>query len=270
MDKAVQNYRRMGFSISPRMYHPFGSANNLLMFKSTYLELLGIVKPDNVYGMGEMIKKALEQREGASHIALLSTDAKADYSEFVRKNIQPNEVAEFKRAVPLPDGSEINAVISVCVFDQSDTPKVNIFVSQQHVAKAIWVPEWQSHPNGAEDVLSVSIISDDPVTQFEPRFKALFGNDNCTQSEGESLTARTPNGVIEVMTATGFQDRFQGSQITIENTLPYIAATTVRVKDISIFDQVSTDNGIAVQKLANGGRLVAPEDANAIAIEFVE
>ena len=268
MDRAVSNYRRMGFLITPRMYHPFGTANNLMMFKTTFLEILGIVNANEVQGIGEVIQQLSEQREGISHFALQTTDAEADRAEFARKGLQPTEVARFERAVTLPDGRELNAVVSVCLFDQSDTPRVMMFVSQQHVPEAVWVPEWQIHPNSAEDIKSVTIVSDNPTVQFEHRLVSVFGRE-ATRRSGDSLVARTPNGAIHILTVDGFQRRYDGGGIAIEEVHPYVAAVTVRVRDLAMIDRIFADNGLEVRRMACGGRLIAPEFANGVAIEFV-
>jgi catechol 2,3-dioxygenase-like lactoylglutathione lyase family enzyme len=269
MDRAVNNYRRMGFQITPRMYHPFGSANNLMMFKTTFLEILGIVNASEVHGIGVVIQQLSEQREGISHFALQTTDAEADRAEFARKGLQPREVTRFERAVTLPDGEALNAVVSVCLFDQSDTPRVMMFVSQQHVAEAVWVPEWQVHPNGAEDIESVTIISDNPTVQFEHRLVSIFGRE-ATRRSGDSLMTHTPSGAIHILTVDDFQHRYDRGGIAIEEIHPYVAAVTIRVRDLAMIDRIFADNGLEIRRSTGGGRLIAPEFANGTAIEFVD
>lgn len=69
LDHAEETYRRLGFCIAPRMFHPFGTANNLIMFQANFLELLGIVAREKLAGLMEAVQTFLDGREGASHTA---------------------------------------------------------------------------------------------------------------------------------------------------------------------------------------------------------
>ncbi len=42
MDLAVETYRRLGFTLTPRGYHTLGSMNHLAIFGTDYLELIAI------------------------------------------------------------------------------------------------------------------------------------------------------------------------------------------------------------------------------------
>ncbi|MCH2521594.1 MAG: VOC family protein, partial [Dehalococcoidia bacterium] len=42
MDKAVEVFRSLGFTMTPRGFHSLGSINHLAMFDNNYLELLGV------------------------------------------------------------------------------------------------------------------------------------------------------------------------------------------------------------------------------------
>ncbi len=268
MDEATRNYQRMGFLTTPRMFHPFGTANHLMMFKTNFLEIIGVVSPADVRGIGTIIQKLSEQREGVSHFALQTQDAQADRLEFESKGLRPSEVSHFKRSVKLPDGRRLDAEVSVCVFDQSDSPRVMMFVSQQHVAEAVWVPEWQIHPNGAEDVKSVYIVSQNPAAEFGDRFIKLFGKASIQRGK-ESLIARLPNGEIVVLTPGQFLRCFEGADLTVESILPYIAAISVRVRDVGLVECLTGKNGLTGIRLDCGSLLVKPEMANGVAVQFI-
>ena len=42
MDGAVQLFKKLGFSMTPRGFHSHGSMNHLMVFENDYLELIGI------------------------------------------------------------------------------------------------------------------------------------------------------------------------------------------------------------------------------------
>lgn len=270
MDRSVEQYRRLGFQVLHRMYHPFGTANNLIMFQSTFFEILGIVdqeKAEQAY-IGQAIAKLLSVREGVSHFALASSDAEADEREFIAKGFKGVKKDGFRRPVELPDGRKMDAVVSICNFDQSETPSVLTFISQQHVPEAVWVPEWQQHPNGAREIEGVTIVSDNPASNFKDRYTALLGENNLTV-DGQSLHFTTPQGRIDILTPEDAAQRFAGADLKIEDKRPYIAAITIRTDDLGAVDRICSENGIPVLALETGGKLVPPEHTMGIAIEFV-
>lgn len=269
MDSAVTNYQRMGFQMTPRMYHPFGTANNLVMFQSTFLEILGIVKPEDLEGIGILLDQLLKDKEGVSHFALASDDVSADQREFEEKGLEPSHIDGFERAVTLPDGGVTKAVVSVCSFAQTDTPRVYMFVSRQHVAEAVWVREWQAHPNGVKDVKTLTIVAQDPATPFVPRFNSLFGT-AAVAATNDAVWAQTPNGLIEVLTPQAFEAKYAGADIALEGVFPYMAAMTLQVADLAQVRTLLSANGVQFHTLPGRRLVVPPTFANGVAIEFAE
>jgi hypothetical protein len=203
------------------MFHPMGTANNLIMFKTNFLELLGIVAPEKLGGPLAAVQTFLHVREGASHLAFLSTDAQADHAEFTVKSLAPTEVFGFRRAVTLPDGRETAAVVNTVTLPQPQTPLISLFVCQQHVPEAIWVPEWQRQPNGVEAIVGVTLVADEP-SALRTLYSKLFGPAAVTEHD-TALVAQTANGRLEVLTAPGLEQRYGWARVRAEATRPYIA-----------------------------------------------
>jgi hypothetical protein len=42
LDEAAEQYRRLGFTLTPRGHHSLGTSNHLAVFGTDYLELMGI------------------------------------------------------------------------------------------------------------------------------------------------------------------------------------------------------------------------------------
>jgi len=42
LDEAAETYRKLGFVLTPRGHHSMGSANNLAIFGTDYLEIVGV------------------------------------------------------------------------------------------------------------------------------------------------------------------------------------------------------------------------------------
>jgi catechol 2,3-dioxygenase-like lactoylglutathione lyase family enzyme len=265
LDRAEETYRRLGFCIAPRMFHPMGTANNLLMFKTNFLELLGVVAPEKLGGPVAAVRAFLDVREGASHIGFLSTDAQADHAEFAAKSLAPTEVFGFRRAVTLPDGRETTAVVNTVTLPQPQTPLVSLFVCQQHVPEAIWVPQWQQQPNGVEAIVGVTLVADDP-SALRTLYSQLFSPAAVTEQD-TALVAQTPNGRLEVLTSTGLEQRYGWAGIRVEAVRPYIAGVTLKVADLAVSERILRENAVPYRK-ATSGIVVSPDAACGVVLEF--
>jgi catechol 2,3-dioxygenase-like lactoylglutathione lyase family enzyme len=265
LDRAEDTYRRLGFCLAPRMFHPMGTANNLLMFKTNFLELLGIVAPEKLGGPVAAVRTFLDAREGASHIVFLSTDVQADHAEFTAKSLAPKEVFGFRRAVTLPDGRETTAVVNTVTLPQPQMPLVSLFVCQQHVPEAIWVPQWQQQPNGVEKIVGVTLVADDR-SALRTLYSKLFGPAAITEQD-TALVVQTPNGRLEVLTTTGLEQRYGWAGIQAEATRPYIAGVTLKVGDLAVLERILRENTVPYHE-ATSGIVVSPDVACGVILEF--
>jgi catechol 2,3-dioxygenase-like lactoylglutathione lyase family enzyme len=74
LDKAAENYKRLGFTVSPRGTHSahMGSGNYTIMFDPDYMELLGVLTPTehNAPARANLEKNG----EGIERIAFTAVD----------------------------------------------------------------------------------------------------------------------------------------------------------------------------------------------------
>src|SRR5882724_11102079 len=104
LERARIAWTRIGFTLSPRGRHiGQGTANYCIMFPSDYVELLGIVDPNDFV---QRLDAFLARREGLMATAF----APAGTSEEVRSALQnlqlhPSETRPLGRQLELPDGT---------------------------------------------------------------------------------------------------------------------------------------------------------------------
>ncbi|MEQ9568159.1 MAG: VOC family protein, partial [Pseudomonadales bacterium] len=48
LDAAIAAYRQLGFTVTPRANHPFGTGNALIQLNGMYIELLSVVEPSKI------------------------------------------------------------------------------------------------------------------------------------------------------------------------------------------------------------------------------
>ena len=105
LDKAAENYKRLGFTVSPRGTHSahMGSGNYTIMFDPDYMELLGVLTPTehNAPARANLEKNG----EGIERIAFTAVDS-ADGAEEIRaRGYPPVGPTDFERPVTMPDGT---------------------------------------------------------------------------------------------------------------------------------------------------------------------
>src|SRR5882724_9697820 len=86
---AQASYARLGFTLTPRALHPFGTANSLVQLQGNFLELLAVadrslIKPagEGEFAFAAFNERFLAKREGMSMLVFASDDARRDRREF--------------------------------------------------------------------------------------------------------------------------------------------------------------------------------------------
>ncbi len=220
MDKASEDFARIGFFINPRHHHPWGTDNHLLMFPESFIELISIYDDSKLdltnakgFAFGRFISDSIERREGISLVALHSEDARQDHQLMDQRGVENQGIVDFRRVAHRPDGTEEEAVVSLVMLVNSSWPPVSHFFCHQHKPHLVWVKEWMNHPNGANGIAAVSYIADNPA-DFLSRFAGIYGEGAVTLDEG-ILIAKTDRGVFEVLSPTQATERFAGVDIPV-------------------------------------------------------
>ncbi len=197
LEAAAAAYGRLGFTVAPQMRHEgFGTANRLIVFENTMLELVGVVAPAELAGPGLMIRDRLASHgPGPFGIALNAQDIARDRQKLADAGLTVGEIGGGSRPVPLPDGTRGLARFSTCLIGGPKEMPFLLFMSQQHEQSVVWIKEWQHHANGAREIAGVTIASSHPEA-FEPLLQAFGGTVRKTTS---GITADLPLGGVEVV-----------------------------------------------------------------------
>jgi hypothetical protein len=263
LERARSDYQRMGFAVTPLTPHPHGTANHLIMFQHDFVELLGIVAPEKLDSRSAAAKLFLQVREGLAALALPTSDAGQDREALIRRGLDPSDLYSFDRPVTLPDGRETRAIVDTVWVSEPSAPLVQTFLSQQHVAEAIWVPDWQVHPNGAQAIAWLTLVADDPAGPLEDHLAALFETDVARDAQGRR-SFRTPRGEIRVLRPDDYEAT---CGVSAEAARPYIAGVGIRVADLEGLATQLQQNGVPCERSSQVVR-VPPGFAHGALIEF--
>ncbi len=180
LERARQFYGSIGFTLTPRAQHPFGTCNSLVQLHGNFLELLGIadrhlianVEPGR-FSFAAYNKTFLEKREGLSMLVFATSDAEADAAEFKKNGLDAYEVFHFGRQATLPDGRKARVDFSLAFVTHRAMPEAAFFTCQQHAPQHFWRPEFQRHANGATRLVEVVMSAARPG-EFKDFFERLM------------------------------------------------------------------------------------------------
>ncbi len=177
LDAAIAAYRQLGFTVTPRANHPFGTGNALIQLDGMYIELLSVVEPSKIaetdlavpFSFPVYNRDYLRHREGMSMLALQSSDAETDREVFMAAGAAVPPVFHFERDAKTPQGDTVEVAFSLAFANHPLLRNAVAFVCQhRHPPENFYFPEYQTHANGAL-ALGKVIISHwaaDAVSEF--------------------------------------------------------------------------------------------------------
>jgi hypothetical protein len=160
LDKAAENWRRLGFTVSPRGTHStkMGSGNATIMLDPDYIELLGVLveTEHNAPTRAFLAKRG----EGVERIAFTALDSAAGAEEIRARGYEPIGPTDFERPVTMPDGSLSAAKFRIFQWPIAEAPGgLRIFACQHKTRETVWIPELMTHANGAKRLNQVLVVS---------------------------------------------------------------------------------------------------------------
>lgn len=166
LDMAAENYRQLGFTLSPRGTHSahMGTGNYTIMFDPDYMELLGVLVPTEHNAPA----RAFVERhgEGIERIAFTAVDAAAGADEIRARGLTPIGPTDFERPVTLPNGTVSAAKFRTFMWPTAEAPGgVRIFACQHKTRETVWIPELMTHANAAKRISEVLIATPEPAQE---------------------------------------------------------------------------------------------------------
>lgn len=124
LDAALRQYEKLGFTLTPRGHHSLGTSNNLAIFTTTYLELLGYETQN-----ADKIDSSWRFADGLTGLVFKTTDAELLFAELSARQIKLEGTAPkaFFRPVLLEDGRLLDARFKIVRLDPAYTPNGQIF-----------------------------------------------------------------------------------------------------------------------------------------------
>ena len=180
LERARIGWSRLGFTLSPRGRHiGQGTANYCIMFPSDYLELLGIVDPNDFV---QRLDAFLARREGAMAAAFAPTGSTEEVrSALLGLRLHPSEPRPLGRQLELPEGTVVPR-FSLLSLPQEETPGLDSFICAHLTPELMRRPEWLVHPNGVRGLKGIHVLVQSTTALLEP-YDRLFGIQQVTTTD---------------------------------------------------------------------------------------
>lgn len=167
LDAAAAQWRRLGFTLSPRGTHSpqIGTGNYTIMFGEDYLELVGVLHDTE---QNKPTRDFLKNREGIERTAFTTGDAAAGAADLTARGLKPLGPIHFGRPVDLPNDGKGEARFNVFRWPLDESPGgMRIFACQHLTRNTVWIPELQEHANSAARIAAIEILSASPKAAAE-------------------------------------------------------------------------------------------------------
>jgi hypothetical protein len=265
LDGAAQDWKRLGFTISPRGTHSakMGTGNYTIMLGEDYLELMGV--------LGETEHNAptraflARSGGGIERVAFTTLDAAAGAEEIRTRGYPPLGPTDFERPVTLPDGRQSAAKFATFQWPVDQTPGgVRLFACQHKTRDTVWIPELQRHANTAKRIVAILMVSPDPKADAE-HLAAMTDLAGREERDGTWLVPSGPGRADFVfLTRDELARRYAGVPMT---GLPERGGVGLV---LAVDDLSSAQRALGATAIQSGDALVVPPaDANHVMLAFV-
>jgi catechol 2,3-dioxygenase-like lactoylglutathione lyase family enzyme len=224
LDDARASFARLGFTVTPKSAHPFGTANALVQLQGCYIELLCVQDPARIpeptptgFSFAAFNRDFLEWHEGLSMLVLRSRDVEQDHQWMSAAGLPTYDIARFARMARGPDGIEREVAFSLAFTSHDAIPDAGFFYCQHHFPQNFWRAEYQHHDNGAFGIAEIQMRATDPaaIAPFLRDFAGATGVDE----HGAGLAINTGGGIVSVVPDARAMS-------------PHFASVTIAVQDI--------------------------------------
>ncbi len=234
LDSAADSYRQLGFTVTPRAQHPFGTHNCIVQLDGFFLELLTVAEPEKIpddqaghFGFARFNQHYLAKRQGCSMLVMDSDDFRQDNVAARQAGLDSYEPFEFSRKAVLPSKEVVTVSFGLNFVSHNDMLMAGFFTCQQFQPEYFWKAEYQRHENTASHIVEVCLVAENPV-DFAPFMSAFTHCQSELTDDGDILIA-TRRGRVVILTPASFKNRYRAAPPEMSDG-PQLAGFTIGVK----------------------------------------
>ncbi len=255
LDGMAGLYQRLGFTLTPRGHHTLGSTNNLAMFGTDYLELLGVE-----HSAGSRTD-VLDWPAGLNGLVFKTFSSDDAYATLKDAGVPVLPPQAFSRPVDMPGGPR-DAAFRTVRLEREAVPVGRVFFCQHMTPELVWHDAWRRHANGVVGIEGLVIAAADPSELLE-LFARMFGADAIQAGRLVAGLAR-----VEVVTPADLRAQF-GAAAPNRDERQFMAALMLRTLSLDRTAAALAEGGINGVR-SEAGITVAAEDAGGVMLVFRE
>ena len=264
LDKAAENWKRLGFTVSPRGTHSahMGSGNYTIMLDPDYIELLGVLveTEHNAPARAFLAKRG----EGIERIAFTAVDSTAGAEEIRARGFEPVGPIDFERPVTMPNGSLSSAKFRVFQWPVAEAPGgVRIFACQHKTRETVWIPELMKHANGAKRLRQALIVSPEPAKDAAHLARMIDREVRAEPDGAVAVPSGSDRADFMFLTRDQLGRRYPG--VSLAGVPERGGAGLVIASDLAAAEKAFDSAGVR----SGGAVCVAPAAANGTLLAFI-
>src|ERR1051325_5063435 len=180
LDRAIEDYKHLGFTVVPGGRHPVGTYNGLIAFADgSYIELISFYRDNPEHRWGEALKKG----EGLIDFCMQTDDLLSDTEKFRRAGVHMDDPVPWSRT--RPDGYELKWRLSLATGRHRG---VAPFLIEDVTPRDERVPRNVEQANGARGIAAVLVAVDD-LQVVASWYQAVLGGEG-TEVERKEIDAK--------------------------------------------------------------------------------
>jgi catechol 2,3-dioxygenase-like lactoylglutathione lyase family enzyme len=260
LDAAADRFQKLGFQLTERGHHSMGSSNNLTIFGTDYLELLGF-EPGRVTTRIEL----LDMPTGLGGLVFKPSAAPEFRDQLAARGVPIGESREFTRPVDLPGGPQ-DAHFRVTHLAPEIALGGRVFFCHHFTPELVWRPEWQGHANGVTAIAEFVVACPDPARSAAP-YRLIFGDEAFAEVPG-GLALQAGQGKVLLLTPQTVAARFGAALPPLPvGSGDHMVALVFRTASLAKARAALAAGGIPAPDF-EAGVLVSAGDAFGVALGF--
>ncbi|OKL43521.1 VOC family protein [Pseudovibrio exalbescens] len=270
LERLASCWERLGFTLTPQAQHPWGTQNRLIQIGSSFLELLSVTPEASIppagegeFSFGAFNAGFLKTREGASMLVLSSDSPDRDRTAFETAGLPTYKPFSFEREAVGPDGTVRPVGFDLTFTSSGLSPNTGFFTCYNRYPENFWQPEYAVHQNGAQQVLGVVFVADDPGDHHG--FLKGFSGVGTANLSSLGITLELDQGYIKVLSPSAFESLY-GFCVPVTGREMRLALVEVGV---SSFDWIKANHPDGSHKQGQGV-VVKPEGLYGVGCAFRE
>jgi hypothetical protein len=264
LESARARWSRLGFALSPRGRHiGQGTANYCIMFPTDYIELLGIVDPNDFV---QRLDTFLARREGLMAAAFAPAAPPEDVrAALLGLNLHPSEPRALGRQLELTEGT-VTPRFSLIALPNDETPGLDSFICAHLTPELMRRPQWLDHANGASGVTGMHVLVQDTAALLQP-YDRLFGIQQVTTTDAV-VCVHVGRQRIVFSTPDDFSTMHPTLDIEPDFPLPGIISLDLGITRRADTADYFTQSRVTFHEMPDGSLVVPASEANGATLFF--